>query len=371
MNETLRFGRIAGIPIGAHWSVLLMMGLVSYTLASTALPELVPGRSATAYWTTGVVAAIAFVASLLAHELAHGLTARRYQLPVQRITLWMLGGVSVLDGDPATPRAAFMIAAAGPATSVGIGVVSGGGGLLLAAVRAPELLQATVLWFAVMNIALGVFNLLPGVPLDGGRVVRAWLWHRYGDPDRATAVASVAGQTVGGLVAVAGIVQLVTRDAGGFWLIAVGYVIAIAATAEGRQARARSAGERLVAGDVMRPATRSGAGSLSIDRFLAGMLPDIPQLVFPVVGPDGRTTGVVSLGRLAAVPMELRSTTVLADVQTPLEELPVVDPRAPLADLRQLGSDEVALVVEAAQLVGLVTGYDVARALDQDGSRST
>jgi len=243
--------------------------------------------------------------------------------------------------------------------------------LLLAAVDAPDLLQATALWFAVMNIALGVFNLLPGVPLDGGRVVRAWLWHRYGDPDRATAVASVAGQTVGGLVAVAGIVQLVTGDAGGFWLIAVGYVIAIAATAEGRQARARSAGERLVAGDVMRPATRSGAGSLSIDRFLAGMLPDIPQLVFPVEGPDGRTTGVVSLGRLAAVPVELRPTTVLADVQTPLEELPVVDPRAPLADLRHLGPDEVALVVEAAQLVGLVTGYDVARALDQDGSRST
>ena len=371
MTQTLRFGRIAGIPVGAHWSVLLMMLLVSDTLASTALPELVPGYSAAAYWTTGVVAAIAFLASLLAHELAHALTARRYQLPVQRITLWLLGGVSVLGGDPATPRAAFMIAAAGPATSVGIGVLSGGGGLLLAAVDAPDLLQATALWFAVMNIALGVFNLLPGVPLDGGRVLHAWLWHRYGDRARATAVASVAGQTVGGLVAAAGIVQLVTGDADGFWLIAVGYVIAIAATAEGRQAAARTAGVRLVASDVMRSATKSGAASMSIDRFLAGMLPDIPQLVFAVEGPDGRTTGVVSLGRLAAVPMELRATTALGDVQVSLEQIPVVAPRTPLADLRELGPDEVALVVDARQVVGLITGYDVARTTGQDAARPT
>jgi Zn-dependent protease len=369
MNPTLRFGRIAGIPVGAHWSVLLLMLLVSDTLATAALPELVPGYSTAASWTTGVVAAIAFLASLLAHELAHALTAHRFQLPVQRITLWMLGGVSVLDGDPATPRAAFMIAVAGPATSVGIGVVTGGAGLLLAAVDAPELLRATVLWFAVMNVALGVFNLLPGVPLDGGRVLRAWLWHRYGDPDRATAVASVAGQTVGGLVAAAGIVQLLTGDAGGFWLIAVGYVIAVAATVEGRQARARSVGGRLVAGDVMRPASRSGTASMPIDRFLAGMLPDVPQLVFPVEGPDGRTTGVVSLSRLAAVPPELRATTLLGDVQTPLERIPVVDPRTPIDDLRRLGPDEVALVVDTTELVGLLTGYDVARATDQDAPK--
>jgi hypothetical protein len=264
-----------------------------------------------------------------------------------------------------------MIAAAGPATSLGIGVVAGGGGFLLKAVDAPDLLPATVLWFAVMNVALGVFNLLPGVPLDGGRVLRAWLWHRYGDPDRATAVASVAGQTVGGLVAAGGIVQLVTGDAGGFWLIAVGYVIAVAATVEGRQARARTAGERLVARAVMRPATRSGAASMSIDRFLAGMLPDVPQLVFPVVGSDGRTTGVVSLGRLAAVPPELRATTLLGDVQIPFEQIPVVDPLTPLADLRGLGPDEVALVVDGTQVVGLITGYDVAWATDQDSTRPT
>lgn len=365
MKQTLRFGRIAGIPVGAHWSVLLIMLLVSDTLASTVLPELVPGHSAAAYWSTGVVAAIAFLASLLAHELAHALTALRYHLPVQRITLWMLGGVSVLDGDPDGPRAAFLIAAAGPATSLGIGVVSGGGGLLLRAAGASGLLQASALWFAVMNVALGLFNLLPGVPLDGGRVLRAWLWHRYGDPDRATAVASVVGQTVGGLVAAVGLLQLVTGDAGGFWLVAVGYVIAVAATAEGRQARARTAGDRLVAGDLMRPATRSGSALMPVAQFLVEVLPHVPQLVFPVTGPDGRTTGLVSMARLAAVPMELRSTTLLGEVQIPLEEVPVVDPRTPIAAMRHLQPDGVALVVDDAQLVGLITGYDIVRAIDQ------
>lgn len=365
MKPTLRFGRIAGIPVGAHWSVLVIMLLVSYTLASSALPELVPGHSAAAYWSAGVVAAIAFLASLLAHELAHALTALRYQLPVQRITLWMLGGVSVLDGEPATPRAAFLIAAAGPATSLGIGVVSGGGGLLLRAAGASDLLQASVLWFAVMNVVLGLFNLLPGVPLDGGRVLRAWLWHRYGDPDRATAVASVAGQTVGGLVAAGGVLELVTGDAGGFWLIAVGYVIALGATAEGRQARARTVGDRLVAGDLMRPATKSGSALMPVAQFLTEVLPHVPQLVFPVVGPDGRTTGVVSLAQLAAVPMELRSSTLLGEVQIPLQEIPVVDPRTPLAEMPHLEPDGVALVVDEARLVGLITGYDVTRATDR------
>ncbi|HZX06114.1 site-2 protease family protein [Kribbella sp.] len=241
MKETFRFGRIAGIPIGTHWSVLGMVLIISGSLAWTTLPYLVPGRSTTAYWITGVLVAVVFVASLLVHELAHALTALRFRVPVQRITLWMLGGVSVLDGDPQTPRGAFLIAAAGPAASLGLGGLGLGTGLLLRASDHGGLLQMSVVWLAVMNLALCVFNLLPGVPLDGGRVLRAALWHRYGDPDKATAVASVAGQAVGALVALGGVAELITKDPGGLWLLAVGYVIALAATTEGRQARHRPA----------------------------------------------------------------------------------------------------------------------------------
>lgn len=359
MNETVRFGRIAGIPVGAHWSVLLMVVVVSNLLASTALPELVPGHSAAAYWSTAALAAVLFVASLLTHELAHALVALRYHLPVQRITLWMLGGVSVLGGDPATPRAAFLIAIAGPATSLGLGVLGGGAGLLLRAAGAPDLLESSVWWLAVMNVALGVFNLLPGVPLDGGRVLRAALWRWSGDADLATVRASYAGRVVGGLVGAAGVLQLVTGDVGGFWLIAVGYVIVLAAIGEGRQAKAHG----LTAAQLMRPTGPVGSSSAPVADFLAGAL-GTEQLVFAVVGPDGSPTGVVSMTRIASVPAGVRSTTTLGDIQVPLDQVAVVTPQTPLAELHRLipTADHVALVVDGVLLAGIVTGYDLARA---------
>ncbi|TDO58742.1 Zn-dependent protease [Kribbella sp. VKM Ac-2571] len=366
MNATFRFGRIAGIPIGAHWSVLLMVLIVSDTLASNALPQLVPGHSAAAYWSTAVLAAVVFVASLLAHELAHALTARRLDLPVERITLWMLGGVSVLGGDPATPRAAFLIAGAGPATSIGLGVLGGGGGLLLRPLDAPDLLRASVWWLAVMNVALGVFNLLPGVPLDGGRLLRALLWQWYGDPDRATVLAAIAGRVVGGVIGALGVVQLLNGDAGGLWLIAVGYVIVLAAVAEGRQARAHGAPARTTASQLMRAADITGKVETPVGEFLARVL-DEEQLLFPIIGPDGRATGVVSLRRLASVPSGLRSTTTLGEIQVPLQQVPVVSSQATLADLQRLPVDAegVALVSDGLQLVGLITGYDITRATER------
>ncbi|TCC21615.1 site-2 protease family protein [Kribbella sindirgiensis] len=363
MNETVRFGRIAGIPVGAHWSVLLMVLIISDVLATSALPELVPGHGAAAYWLTGVLTAIAFVASLLAHELAHALTARRFRLPVQRITLWMLGGVSVFGSEPKTPRAAFLIAGAGPAMSFVLGVLGGAAGIGLRSADAPDLLLSSVLWLAVMNVVLGLFNLLPGLPLDGGRVLRALLWHWYGDADRATAVASVAGRVVGGVAGAAGVLQLVTGDPGGFWLIAVGYVIVLAAIGEGAQARAR----RMTAGHLMRTAEATGSTSTPVDQFIGQVLGS-QELVFPVVGPDGGVAGLVSVGQLAAVPPDNRSTTTLGAVLVPLQRIPVVGPRTPLAELRQLlpNAEDIAVVFDGPRLAGLITGYDLVRATDHE-----
>ncbi|WP_350275762.1 site-2 protease family protein [Kribbella sp. HUAS MG21] len=342
-----------------------MVLIVSQILASNALPELVPGHGTAAYWGTAVLAALVFVASLLAHELAHALTARHFRLPVERITLWMLGGVSVLGKDPATPRAAFLISAAGPAASFGLGLLGGGAGVLLRLTDAPELLQASVWWLAVMNVALGVFNLLPGVPLDGGRVLRALLWHWYGDPDRATVLASIAGRVVGGVVGALGVVQLANGDPGGLWLIAVGYVIVLAAVVEGRQARAHGAPARTTARQLLRPARIAGSVTTPVGEFLGQVL-GADQLLFPVLAPDGRTTGVVGLHTLAAVPPERRFGTALGEVQTPVERVAVVGPQTTLADLQALltNAEDVALVFDGPQLVGLITGYDIARATE-------
>src|SRR6266508_2682232 len=301
MRETFRFGTVAGIPIGAHWSALALLLVVTNGLAGAGLPELVPGYSMGAYWLTAAVATVLLLGCVLLHELAHALLARRYGVPVERITLWALGGFSLLGGEPETPRAAFWISASGPLTSLCLGAFAGGAGLLLDAAHAPGLVTVSALWLAVMNVVLGLFNLLPGVPLDGGRVLRAALWHRYGDPDRAALAAARAPPGV------------------------CGYAL------------------------------------MSVERFLTEVAPRTGQRVFAVTDFDGRPTGTISLGRLSRVPPALRASTLLIDVRVPLRRVPVAKPGDPLADLlvrMPARPDALALVVDGERLVGVVTSYD-------------
>ena len=193
MREPVRFGKVAGIPVGAHWSVLVVLLLVAEGMAMVVLPELVPDHSPVAYWLAGLLTALIFLGSLLAHELAHALVARTYGLSVQRITLWMLGGVSLLGGEPPTPRADLRVALAGPLASVAVAVGSAALAMAGQVLGAPDLAVATAAWLATMNAVLSVFNLLPGAPLDGGRVLRAFLWRRLGDRDRAEIAAARSG----------------------------------------------------------------------------------------------------------------------------------------------------------------------------------
>jgi Zn-dependent protease len=204
MKQTMPLGRVAGIRIGAHWSVLVMVVLIGWLLGAQVLPGLVSREPAAVYWAVAVPGAVAFLAALLAHELAHSLVARRHGVRVTSITLWALGGVSELGGEPPTARADLLIAAAGPATSLAAGAIFGG---LAAAVRAgggPAIAVAALGWLAVMNVFLAVFNLLPGAPLDGGRILRAALWMRHGDRARAAQSAAAAGRVLGAVLIAAG-----------------------------------------------------------------------------------------------------------------------------------------------------------------------
>src|SRR6266545_5196877 len=365
MRETFRVGTVAGIPIGAHWSALALLLVVTNGLAGAGLPELVPGYSMGAYWLTAAVATVLLLGCVLLHELAHALLARRYGVPVERITLWALGGFSLLGGEPETPRAAFWISASGPLTSLGLGAFAGSAGLLLDAAHAPGLVTVSALWLAVMNVVLGLFNLLPGVPLDGGRVLRAALWHRYGDPDRAALAAARAGRVVGVLIAAGGVIEVVAGDPSGMWLVAVGYFVAIVAVTEGRAARLRSRAGKAPVAAVMSPPGVCGYALMSVERFLTEVAPRTGQRVFAVTDFDGRPTGTISLGRLSRVPPALRASTLLIDVRVPLRRVPVAKPGDPLADLlvrMPARPDALALVVEGERLVGVVTSYDAMRA---------
>jgi Zn-dependent protease len=172
MRDAIPLGRIAGFEVKVHWSVIVILWLFTWSLA-TALPGAVKGYSRPTYWLAGACGAVVLLASLLAHELAHAVVARRMGVRVGDVTLWLFGGVTTLHGEAKTPKADFRIAAAGPATSLALSAGFAALAVVLPALGAGTIAVSVTWWLAVINLVLGVFNLLPGAPLDGGRLVRA------------------------------------------------------------------------------------------------------------------------------------------------------------------------------------------------------
>jgi Zn-dependent protease len=232
-------GAWAGVPVGAHWSVLLAVVLVTRTVAVAVLPTAAPGRPAAVYWVVGGLVALAFFASLAAHELAHAVVARRHGVGVRRIDLWLLGGVSQLEARPPTPRADFLIAVAGPGTSAVVAVGSAGVAALVDAVGGGALATTAVLWLAFANGVLAVFNILPAAPLDGGRVLRAAVWWRTGSRARGERTATDAGRGFGFVLLVGGLAQLVAGSGLGVWWLLMGAFVLAAAGTERRRSTVR------------------------------------------------------------------------------------------------------------------------------------
>ncbi|MGW4057014.1 site-2 protease family protein [Amycolatopsis sp. NPDC004747] len=228
MHATFPLGRPAGIHVGAHWSVLPVMALLAGLLARTLLPDAVPGLSPVVYWATGTTGSVVFLGSLLVHELSHALAARDRGQVVDGITLWFLGGSTEPADNPATPRAAIAVAVAGPVASL-----AAGAGFLLAGLLSTGIVASTLTWLGWTNLVLASFTLLPGAPMDGGRVLQAVVWKITGDRRRAQAVAARAGWSLGVALVTAGLLQLLWS--GGFtglWVAGLGWFLALCARTE-------------------------------------------------------------------------------------------------------------------------------------------
>jgi Zn-dependent protease len=213
MGDDIRLGRVAGVAVGASWSPLVILALITWILGA----EVLPGAHPTAYWAVAAVTAIAFLASLLAHELAHSVVARGRGIEVEGITLWMFGGMSRLKGEAPDARTEERMALAGPLASLALAAAMTVLAVLLAGAHAPDVVAAAIAWLGLMNGMLAVFNLLPAYPLDGGRVLRAIIWRRTGELRRATAAATTIGIRFGyGLMALGrpGHSEPVARGAG-------------------------------------------------------------------------------------------------------------------------------------------------------------
>jgi Zn-dependent protease len=314
------------------------------------------------------------MAALLAHELAHSLVARRYGVPVTSITLWALGGVSELGGEPPTARADLRIAAAGPAASLAAGLIFGGLAVTVRAAGGPGITIAALGWLAAMNVLLAGFNLLPGAPLDGGRILRAFLWRRTGDRVRAARSAATTGRAVGAALVILGTGEvLLWADAGGLWLALIGIFVMSAATAEAAAAAAAAALARLRVSDVMTPEPDIGGTWMTVAGFIDQIALRPAQAGFPVISPGGSLAGVTGVSKLARVPAASRTSTTLGQVMDPVPPGYLAaphDPAAPLLARPPLADDLAAIVMVDGRITGIVTVSQLRQIIRREALRA-
>jgi Zn-dependent protease len=362
----IRLGRILGIPVAIDWTLLVIAGLLTVSLAGDRYPMEFPGQPVGSYWVVGIVTAAVFFASVLAHELAHSVVARRHGIRVDGITLWMLGGMARLDGEARSPRAEFVIAAVGPGTSLVLAGVFGLGAAAMSALGGPGLIGSALGWLALINAILAVFNLIPAAPLDGGRILASVLWSIHGNRDRATATAAQVGVGFGWvLVALGAVSWIVGLGFGGLWTALIGWFVISAARAEREFARSRLAFGDSRVGDVMTPDPQKARGWLTVDEFLRDDAPRLHDRVVPVERYDGGIAGLANVEQLRSIPPSEAVTRRVLDytVQRPLIRTAQRNDRlADVAVRPARGPTESILVFDGDRLVGIVTPTDLERA---------
>lgn len=368
MNENIRLGRIGGVAVGLNWSVLLIFALITTGLATGRFPALYPDLTPVTYGAAGLAAGLVFMASLLAHEVAHALVARRNGIDVDGITLWLFGGVARLSGEAPDPGADLRVAGVGPLVSVLLAGTFFAMGLALDVIGVPAIIIGVFRWLAIINLILAVFNLMPAAPLDGGRILRAVLWRRRGDQLSASITAARAGRGFGWLLIAVGFMQFVVGAGfGGLWLVLIGWFLANAAEAEEQHARVRGALRGVVVSDVMSADPAVAPADISVSTFLDRYVFPSRYSTFPLTGQAGEPAGLVTLKRVKQVPADRRGSTTVGEVACSVDELTVVAPDDSLADLvAKLSrcSEGRAVVVDHGRVVGIVSPTDIIRRLE-------
>ena len=367
MKETVRLGRIGGVNVGLHWSLVIVAALLAAGLGASTLPAEAPNYGALAYGLAGVLTAVGFLAAVLVHELGHAVVARREGLPVEGITLWLLGGVTRLGGEAPTPAAELRITAVGPLISLVLGLCLLGLAWALNAAGWSQLVSSALGWLGAINVLLAFFNVLPGAPLDGGRLVHAVLWRHHGDRLRATETATRAGWVLGLTLVGLGFVGFAFAGVGGLWFALLGWFLMAASRAEEAQAQLRHSLGGLQAADLMTPDPVHGPGWVTVQAFIDDYVLTHQHSAFPIDAWEGGLTGLVTLNQLRAVPRDQRSLRRVSDVAWPLAQVATVRPDQAALEAVVLMSTSGAgraLVVDD-RLVGIISPSDVSRALQR------
>jgi Zn-dependent protease/CBS domain-containing protein len=364
----MRLFRLFGIQFTANWSWLILAGLLVY-VAYTTFRGFRLGFSQLELWSLAIIAAVLSVLSLYGHELAHALVARRYGIPVRTISLFLLGGMAHISRESPSPRAELVIALAGPASSVAIGALGAVASWLLWD-RLPAL-GLLGMWLATMNIPLGVFNLVPAYPLDGGRVLRGVLWFAGDDLRWASVVAARAGQVAAVGLLFSGVWILFEGSSGalgGLWLIMIAWFMYAGAASSHYASAFQESLRRLTVASVMdRDFGRVQAG-VSVQAFAEEHLLEKTSPINShayAVYRDDFLVGLLSMRQLGQIPMQTWAQTSIERAMLPIEAAPAMEPSAPALGALHLileeGVEHIAVMAEG-RLLGLVTRNELARA---------
>jgi Zn-dependent protease len=355
INGGIPLGRLFGISIRLHFSWFIIFILVTWLLAANYFPGTYSGWSTATSIIAAIITSLLFFSSVLAHELMHSIVARASGIPVKGITLFIFGGVSQITEEPRVPKVEFRVAIAGPATSLLLGLIFGA--IFFTVPERFEAVRAITFWLSLINMMLAIFNLLPGFPLDGGRVLRSILWWRTGNLRKATKWASTAGRVIGFLFIFAGIWLVVTGFLfNGLWLAFIGWFLSNAAASSYRQLVIQQMLQGHDASEIMTQDCVMVAPDTTVEKLVNEyVLPSGNRCL--TVGEAGHVQGLVTLKDIRSMPRDKWSGVRVTEVMTPIDKLKWVPTdetldkvlnTLTLQDINQLP------VVEGGRIVGMI-----------------
>jgi len=353
-----KIGTVMGIPIRVHFSWLIIFGLLTWLLSSRYFPQVTPDLPFVSYWISGILAALLLFASVAFHELAHSYVAQKYKLTIESITLFIFGGVAQLKGEPPHPKAEFWIAIAGPLSSFFLSAV-----FFLAMMNTAGGTRALFAYLAQINLIIGVFNLIPGFPMDGGRVLRSAIWGKKKDFFYATQKASSIGKGIALFFIFFGLFSIFTGGPGGIWLMLIGWFLYSAAQASYQQSTLQETLSGIKVKDVMVREMQTVDPSISLDKAVDEYFLRYGYGGFPVIE-DGKFLGILTLKEVKNFPREDWGKVKVSAVFVSHDKKWEVSPDADVIKALELmiREDKGRIVVmDRDRIIGLITRNGIAR----------
>ena len=362
MKRAFKLATIFNIPVEINYSWFIVVGLIIFTLTQGYFPNTDPGLEPIIYWLMAIISASCLFASLLAHELAHSIVAKRNQLPIHGITLFIFGGVAHMSQEPSSPAVEFKMAIAGPAMSFFLALLFFGLDTILASLGVSGPITSMVQYLFIINVFVGLFNLIPGFPLDGGRILRSILWHFYRDVRKATAIASGFGKTFALLLMLFGLLNLFHNNLlSGIWLIFIGFFLQEAADTSYRQVVLKKILSGLRVEQFISKNVITVPANTTLEALVNDYIFNYRHHSFPVIK-DDQLLGLVTFHDVKEVSRDKWNTTTVNEIMVPISDSFIInknlDAMDALTKLVQNGLGRV-LVIEQGKLIGILSQKDI------------